>query len=709
MSQPNEVNPPMTALLRRYATLTAAASMTREELEEQLHAEVWREDWEEVLRLLRLAQNGVSYGAAKECIARAVAAAPAEVVTALLAQLPDEEYAECDTYPVDWSPAGEVCRRLRWELDVQGTLVMHAVAANRPEILRLLLEHGYDVNCASGRAAAGLLKSFDACVSSYGRWFIPFDAYTARPENMVKLRKWEATPDDIAPMEWEGATPLALAVLMGHAECAGILVEHGAWLEEAPSVSSAMYLFWRTDDPNYQAARAKVLSTGSHERHRPVLWAVGRTCSPQQLKSVLESWPYEQGELTNAAAVMTRSLVYQRDFWKKEYRDGWRDLCRRIYRIGKICPESLQAREVIGGFLDYFFQWRDVDIELLLPFLEGATLDISEANSAGLYSLKYPAGRKTFLQIAEHCTLVMERDAVPAGIPEDILRLLIRHVHFLPPVPDRGVSSLTREILRTGDLRLIGRALKSGLVPPEESTEDLLRCQQSLRLPPVCRSALLTVQRPRRQEGGQQPRVVDISGRWFREKTTDEAMPILEDADWRSWFWPTLRHPFGRWTVQVMGREWTVNKAFFAACMEGRADIVEAWLPRMHESERRNTDTMLCGDTMTHVTMTPLCAAAFAGQTEIVKLLLDCGVPVQEEIFGRPSVWRGCWGDSDKEKALPMNPVLAAALDDHWETVKYLLGRGAVCDWEAAEVRHIWETVKEEELADAVKRYLRGG
>lgn len=708
MPHTSETTSNMTTLIQRFATLQVAVSMTQEELEDQIHAEVWRSDWDEVLRLLGLTKGVVSRDAARECILLAVQKAPVEVVRTMLELLPAGEYTGCDAYMVDWSPTGEICRHLKWEVNVQGTMVMHAVAKNRPDVLEVLLNHGFDVNCASAAAAAGLLQDCKEYVTSYGRPFIPYHAYTARPENCVKLLAWDTTPDDIPPMQWKGATPLALAVLLGHVECARILVERGAWLEEAPSVSSAMYLFWREKDPDYQAARAEVLAAGDHARHRPVLWAVGQTCSPQQLKRVLDAWPYKRKELVQAAAAMTRALSYQRELWKTST-DGWQDLCQRMYRIGKHCPEALQAREVIGSFLDYFLRWQGVSIEPLLPFLEGAVLDISEMEGGGLYYLDRPGSRKFFTELAERCQLVMERDAVPSGISDSILRLILKHVRFLPPVTDRGVSALTKRILITGDLRLIRSALKNGLIPSEETTEELLRCQQALKLPPICRSALLTIPRKKAEPKTICPRATDLHERWLAEIHPDDTMPILDDEDWKKWLLPTLRRPYGVRTVRALGEEWQMHKTFFAACLEGREDIVEAMLPRMYPEELRNTESMLCSEKNLYITTTPLCAAALAGQTKIVEMLLNNGAPLQEELWGNPSSWIDHWSMEVKENILPLNPVLAAALGGHWDTVEYLLGCGAVCRWSAPEVQHIWKQLHTEELEETVRKNLRGG
>ena len=186
-------------------------------------------------------------------------------------------------------------------------------------------------------------------------------------------------------------------------------------------------------------------------------------------------------------------------------------------------------------------------------------------------------------------------------------------------------------------------------------------------------------------------------------------MPILEDEDWEKWLWPTLRRPYGARTVKVLGKEWQVHKAFYAACMEGRVDIVEAMLPWMYPEELRNTESMLCGERMLHLTMTPLCAAALAGQTKIVELLLAHGAPLQEEIWGNPSVWNDHWNDDVNTVYLPLNPALAAALNGHWDTAEYLLNRGAACDWSAPEVQYIWKQMHKEGLMETVRGSLKGG
>jgi len=702
MRRTREPNPNLDALLQRAAVLPATVVMTQEELEEQLHAEVWRGDWQEALRLLELAGGHLSRKAANECAVLAVQKAGAEELAAILNLLPPGECAECDAYPVDWSPTGEVCRRLQWDVSVQGTLLMHAVAVNCPEAVELLLRHGYDVNCASPASASALMQNHFETVSVYGRDYIPFHPHTARPESRVQLRKWDSTPESIHPLEWEGATPLALAILLGHGDCACILAEHGAWLEEAPSVSAAMYLFWRERDPGYQAARAAVLSAGDTARHRPVLWAVGEICSPRQLSAVLETWNYDRRELIYAARRMVLALRHQESLWK-DASDGWQALCEKICRIGRVCPEAVRDRSVIGDLLDEYLSRKNVTIEPLMSLLEGATLDISELR-AHLCQPDRNGAQNLLTELAQRCRPVMDRDVIPAGTPPGVLRFLLKTVTFLPPAADEGVSGLTQAILHTGDLRLIRRALKTGLIPPEESTEELLLCQQMLNLPSVCRSALLTTQRPPCEPRRECPCITDMKYRWFREPAALQDRSAPEIAD--QYFWFSRRNHFHEQTMTAAGVEWQLHRPFIAACMAGRTDLLERWLRYLPPEDLRNIESVHCARRNTYVTLTPLCAAALGGQRETVELLLSHGALPREEISGSPSSYSIVQDLYDKGIHLPLNPVLAAALGGHWDIVECLLRHGATCDWAAEENRTIWSQFHPEDLPETAARKL---
>ena len=148
---------PVDELLARYALLTEAASLTQEELERRMVNHAWHKKWEELVTLLSLSADRVSRSTVAECFLLAIRSAPLETVSALLERFPNEEFTECSTYEVTWSPTGAAHRRSKWEVSIQGTMVMHAVANHRPDVLLRLLEQGHDANCASARATTAVL------------------------------------------------------------------------------------------------------------------------------------------------------------------------------------------------------------------------------------------------------------------------------------------------------------------------------------------------------------------------------------------------------------------------------------------------------------------------------------------------------------------------------------------------------------------------
>lgn len=675
------------ALLERYRELTEDAPLTREEAEEQLHAEVWRSDWTGVLGLLDRFPGPISRRAAGECLGRAVHSATPEVFAALLDRLPRGEYTESGTYSGSWLPAGGARRHHRWEVCVQGTLVMYAVAENKPEHLAALLERGHDVNSASPAAAGALLEAYGCGIIRYGPDFVPFHPFTARPESCLYLRRHGADAEELPPLKIEGATPLAAAVLFGHLECVRLLMEHGAWLAESPGVSQAMWLWWREKDETYRAVREEVLARSGE---KPVLWALGHACSPRQLSRVLETWDYSREELSRAARRML--MDYRHDLWK-EPKQGWKDLCHRLRLVGRACPEVLCAPEVFGELLARCVQEGAWTLEPFLSVLEGRTLDLSRLPGS-LLGMGTDNGKRLMETLATRCTCVMDRDSVPPETRAPVLRLLMKWVTFLPPSVDRGVSSLTRAILRTGDLRLIRQALRQGVIPPEETTAELLDCQRQLQLPPVCRTLLLTVPRPGvpRVPEARRPMGGDLA-RWFPERIPRDVTALVEKEDWERWLYPMLYRESGLCRVEAVGVRWRTDHVFTALCMMGQTDIMARWLPYMPE-EVWNTDSVFCEERQIHAVMTPLCAAALAGRTETVRFLLDHGAWAPEERCGYPSLWEFRWQEDDPWSA-PLTPLTAALLGKHWDTARLLLDHGAACDLRGPEVRELWQRFHE--------------
>jgi len=636
----------------------------QQQLEERLQDLVREGDWEEALSVLGLMPDTPCYSIAADCIMRSIRSAGVGIVSQLLSALPAGEYAGSEDYHVSW-PALKHRGTLNWELSLHGTLIMHAVAEGRSQLLSLLLSRGHDPNSASPAAAEALLHSACNLSSCYGEDFSPIDHHTARAESCIKLQQYYADPNTIAPLEIEGATPLALAVMLGNAGAVRQLIKHGAWTE-APSVSQCMYLFWMEDDANYRAAREEVLKTGC----RPVLKSACICCSPKQLELLLKNHEYNRSERAAAARAMLIAYRFQQQLWADEEK-RWQDLCSRLLLLG----DAIETSGVLGELLLTCCDSKICTIEPFLPVLKGKTLDLSRVGSMQ-FGLNRRDNAKKFRLLVENCRLIMDRDAVYSSLPTKNLKAIIKYVSFLPPTVSTGVSGLSIAILRTGDLRLIRQAFQTGLIPPEESTEELLQCQKELELSPACRSLLLT--RPALPPNP--PTVCtapfQMHNHWFPLKTEGRCMPLVTEGD-EKWFYPSLRHSFGLAVMESAGLNWHIDSVLHGLCAAGRADFVRRWLG-LCPGELTAIVPIHSPEKELRLILTPLCTAAFFGQNETVSLLLEIGAGAAEETWGYPSLL--CTEEGGMDKALPVTPLLCAMLAGHTDTAELLMEHGASPD-----------------------------
>lgn len=628
--------------------------------------------WEDVLTMLDSAGGRLPDADATQCVLYGIHSAPPERFAALLDRLPGVEYVECETYSSSWNPGNR--SEDHWEIVVRGTAVMHAVAENKPEHLELLLERRHDVNAASPWAAAALMGYRGTDTVTWGEDFIPFQPYTARPESVVRLESIYDGPDGLAPLELEGATPLALALLMGHPDCARVLVEHGAWLEESPGVSQTMWLFGREEDVLYQQARRQVLSRPV--AHRPVLHAVGKTCSPAQLEQLLKTHSYSRQEMIRAARAMLQIHSVQEEFWQSA-EEGWENLCRRLALLGDADAEVLCAPEVAGQLFLACGHFKERELKPFLPYWTGRRVDLSDLSSNPFW-LGEPEGENMLRLLAAHSTCVMARDTVGPRMRSKTLKALLRYVNFLPSTAGRGVSGLTMSILNSGDLRLIERALRRGLIPPEETAADLLRCQREEGLSPVGRSLLLSA--PRRVLPGLPGPKWVPSGRgerWF--PAAPPADPLLARENWTEWIDAALQDSRCSGRIVTAGCSWKVDDILLLLCLAGMEAAVEYWLDRRPQA-LYNTGSIVCDGHpgSCSIILTALSAAAFGGHTGLVNCLLERGAPREERLWGNPTVWvfreeryPGGW------RHLPADPLLMALVGRHEDTVRLLRERGA--------------------------------
>ena len=638
--------------------------MEQQELEEKLESLAREGDWEEAINVLSRMPREPHPAVAEKCMACAVHSAGMDAMSRLLTALHNREYAWEDYYLMSFPELKS--RSKRCMLTVNGTALMHAIAEERGLLQSLLLSHGYDPNCASPNAAEALLRSASGIASCYGENYSPIKEYSARAESRICLAPLRADTDRIAPLEIEGATPLALAMLMGKPGAVRQLIEGGAWTQ-APSVSRCMYLYWREKDEEYRAAREEILKTGM----RPVLQSACCCCSPKQLSQLLCSFEYSRDERIAAAKAMLIAYRFQSELWDDE-KERWQDLCHRL----ALLRDVIEAPEVLGELLLCCADDKNAPLEPLIPYLRGKTICIDCVGTM-LFGLNRRENAEKFKLLAENCRLEMHRDAVFGSLPMKSLKLLLKHVNFLPAEDIGGVSGLSIAILRTGDMRLISRALKEGLIPPEESTQDLLLCQKKLELPSGCRSLLLT--RPEIPKEDASPSDI-VNGRmfsrWYPIEHSRDSQPLVTEGD-EKWFYPALQKAGGLAVMESAGLAWHIEHALTGLCATGRTELVRRWLQHQ-PGERSNIDVIHSPKKEMSLILTPLATAAFFGQNETIRLLLELGAGADEEKWGYPGVF--CYQEGGVDMSLPITPIMCAMLAGHTDTVELLMEHGAEMD-----------------------------
>ena len=97
-------------------------------------------------------------------------------------------------------------------------------------------------------------------------------------------------------------------------------------------------------------------------------------------------------------------------------------------------------------------------------------------------------------------------------------------------------------------------------------------------------------------------------------------------------------------------------------------------------TELLNTGSLFCRTQQLVLILTPLAAAALAGQTALVQLLLEHGAPAAEDRYGKPCVWDGQNPETGTRTVLPFSPLLAAEFGGHRETAELLRRCGAECE-----------------------------
>ncbi len=519
---------------------------------------------------------------------------------------------------------------------VQGTPPVIAAALNKPEHLRVLLERGYDCNGDETENA----------ISSYSRWNVlqgETPAYSLLPPGCLApynqcyiLPESEEWP--LLDLSLNHVTPLAAAIIFGSEACVRVLLEQpGVWLTETPSVCQALAMGLQGQDSAPSPAAALVWKQAEN---RPFLLAeTAEECSTDALKELLRRRVFPAEELKRTVQSLARRYILDSDSRREKLR-----------LLGEICPEALRTG-CVPEQLAVLSLTAPTDMAFRALASDNCPEVIDLSPYAELLCREEPKSLEPALEAWKQChTLVMSRDSVPEFTRSRVLRILIRQVSFLPSGLTEGLSGLTCAILRTGSTSLMKYALNRQVIPAEESVGDILTYLRLNGDSVEARALFLAARRP---SLGISPKPPEIDPEILYAET---AIGLIETAD------PIL-----------------------LACMQGGKDAADAAAefvsacrgsPGVLGRVRLHRDTGVCSDGWFY--LSPLCAAAMAGKTGVVKALLDMGLDPEERDAGHPSQFMlsNCYTQ------WPMSPLAAAEAFGHSETAAVLRKHGASLNME---------------------------
>lgn len=662
-------------------------------------------EWDKVLILLREMDRPIQPDAAELCLAYALQTATEEMFRKLMYLLPEGDYAG-KAILRDVIPEHDV--------EVEGSLVMLAAAQGRAAQLTCLLDAGCDVNSATPDAAERLMRASRNMDPMQRSATERYEPYSARYESVLRLRpKMETFGFHMMHQVYSGATPLAAALLCGQTECARILMERGAWREEAPSVARVLTMRGREADMAFQSCREAVLTYG--DGPRPLaLWAVVRQIPEEDLELELRRCPYSEKAIIDAVWELAGNyrMMPHRGIWEVE---RLRDL-RRAQALERHYPRVLRRPELVsllirqmlieGSRNGWCGEWEDFVLSLC-----GEEVDLSLVREG--FSMAQASKLRGFLlRLFEGRRCVMDRDSLPPSMSVAVLRLLIKQVEFRAPLSDLGVSSLSYAVLNTGNLALIRKALQTGIIPAEEPTALLLECAGEIQASTAVRTLLLTVPRVSHACPGAwaEPRKAFWYGpifRWQSDLTHSKRYgALLEDNcpenlekeliacglyDYRMNF-----------RQETTVGDWAVADPLSLLCLTGKDRVVERWVRSGPRDLLRKAHSIRWAEEPYTLMATPLCAAAFAGQAKVAETLLALGAEVNEQQMGVPGML------SMEEEMLPVTPLMAAIARGHWDVARLLMDHGAVCDLHSPAMEKLWSLFQTEDLYHGVQVGLLG-
>lgn len=620
---------------------------------------------------------------------------------------------------------GEYAATEQWKLDgafdvyvnVSGTILTLAAAMDKVRHMRVLLERGWDVNSASPASAQAMLRT-EWTDQFFTPFWSPDNGFGGVAQSRLVLGQGESNfyQKTVAKPQWsiDCCTPLAAAIACGSVSAVRLLLRQPGVRKESSSAVCAAALAAMHGDLMQRECLRMAFHLRSEARdaaglgrellaERALDLAVtAEFCTLREFNRRLNGVPCT-AERARAAA----NTLANRSCKKRE---------QKLLRLLSAYPKLGEEQTIRNHVLKLYFCGSGglrVREELLRLWKElcGEVRDISGVwPHYGLLNGKDGAiWRKRLSELGEGGVLraAAESAWLSDWASKGRLSALSEHVRFYR-TSHEGISQLAMQILRHGDAKFIKLMAQRGMLDGEPR-EELLAYAARENGSPALRAMLLAAPvnrgeaeaREAMPDGGvfwcgRLERMGQEKRRaWAREAwelpldaaACRERIDFIKNAGFyeANPFCMTCG-PFGGtllWGEQMDGMGFSSLAA--AACCGRNPELLRVLLDQEGADCGANTRVTLCwppGNSFgasESLNGSLLCAAAAAGRTEQVRLLLDRGFDPNEAEM----TWRSvCSNGAVFSESSVVTPLYMAMEKGHYETARLLRERGGVA-WPA--------------------------
>lgn len=668
--------------------------------EGELYEAVRSKNYPRAYGCLRRLKGTLSEGWAGQCLSAALYCTPS-LFRAVLERCPPGECAATEQWKLE-----EIGTRY---VNVKGTILTIAAAMDKAEHMAILLKHGYDPNAASPasaqalRQASGINANLCFLRGTVGSGGAPDSQLT------IGEAEYNTYEKSVRQVLWstDRCTPLAAALACGSKRAARLLLkqpdvewEHGSALCRA-AVAALHYggsnqmeclrLVFRLKSPPFCGSMNRELLC---ERALDLV-AAAEMCTLREFSLRLRGVPCAPEEARAAADALAN-----RDYQKRG---------QKLLRLLSAYPELENEAAVRDSLLALYVGGaggKKVREELLRRWKElcGEVRDISNVKPCYLSARGVEDLREALAALGEGGTLCAAAESpwLKDYGSRELLLALFEHVRFYR-ASRVGISLLATLLLRHMDAKSFRELAQRGMLDGEPG-EELLAYAAGGKNKLMLRAMILSSSARHSAAHGELPENGEVwSARlarmdteaqraWVREAWTQPLDALACKERMSALIGLTLRRSdeeeseslFGMIGREYMWQEKLDGLVFSsfsaAACCGKNPELLRVILSRCGVERGRRTWTQVSWDSgeqfqSNTLNGTMLCAAAAAGRTEQVRILLEYGFDPNELDAG----FRSSYTESSAFGAsFVVTPLYMALEKGHTETAQLLRRYGAV-------------------------------